>query len=109
MGAAFTYFGGHKMTSKIYKIHWRGVDLEARYAPDRWGVIAHLEIESVDPPRAPLPMTETGYRSHFHPIGTIENDFGGDVVACVIDWLNEEAKSKKWQAYIEDAKQLALF
>jgi len=61
------------MTCKTYKIHWQGIDLEARYAPDKWGFIAHLEIESINPPRSPLLMTETGYRSHFHPNGTIED------------------------------------
>ena len=30
--------------------------------------VAHLDITTIEPPRAPLPITETGYRSHFlHP------------------------------------------
>ena len=98
------------MTSQTYKIRWQGIEIEARYQPrDFHGSIAHLELRSINPPKARLPMTETGYRSHFHSIGTIERDFYGDVVAAVKDWLNEEAKSKKWQDYIENSKQLALF
>lgn len=98
------------MVLQTHKITWEGIEIEARYSPQKFGgVIAHLELEAINPPRARLPMTETGYRSHFHPIGTIENDFDGDVVACVLDWLNEEAKSKKWQNFIESSKQLALF
>ena len=98
------------MTSKTYKIHWQEIDIEATYKPKEFGgAIAHLELKSINPPRAPLPMTETGYRSHLHPVGTIEQDYGGDVVACVTEWLIEEAKSKKWKKYIEDSKQFVLF
>jgi len=98
------------MTFETYNITWQDIEIEATYTRrDFNGAIAHLVLKSIKPPRAPLPMTETGYRSHFHPIGTIERNFDGDVVACVIDWLDEEAKSKKWQKYIENSKQLALF
>lgn len=98
------------MTLQIHKVTWEGIEIEARYTPQKFGgVIAHLELEAINPPRARLPMTETGYRSHFHPIGTIESDCNSDVVACVHEWLNQEAKSKKWQDYMEDSKQFTLF
>ncbi|MCF6291873.1 MAG: hypothetical protein L3J04_00610 [Robiginitomaculum sp.] len=98
------------MTSKIYKIHWCGIEIEACYKPrDFGGSIAHPEIKSINPPRAPLPMTETGYKSHFHPIGTIEKIYDGDVVACVIDWLDKEAQSKTWKEYAAAARQGELF
>lgn len=98
------------MTPQIHKIIWQGIEIEARYVPQKFGdVIAHLELETINPPNARLPVTETGYRSHFHPIGTIERDFDGDVVACVLDWLNAESKSKKWLSYVENSRQLALF
>lgn len=58
--------------------------------------------------KARIPMTETGYRSHFHALGTTERDFSGDVVACVLDRLNEASKFKKWQDYIENSKQFSL-
>jgi len=91
-------------------ITWNNIEIQARYDPEySTGMIAHLELKSINPPKARLPMTETGYRSHFHPVGTIELDFGGDVVAAVTDLLNEAAKSKKWQAYVEQSKQLCLF
>lgn len=98
------------MSVQTYTIHWQGVEIEARYKPSEFGgVIAHLELQSIDPPRARLPMTETGYRSHFHAVGLIENHYGGDVTAFVLQWLNAEAKSKAWLKYIEASKQLALF
>lgn len=98
------------MTSQTYKIIWQNVVIEARYKPrDFNGSIAHLELKSINPPKARLPMTETGYRSHFHQAGLIENYYDGDVIAFVTQWLNAEAKSKNWLDYIENSKQLALF
>jgi len=97
------------MDTQIYKITWQNIEIEIRYKPrDMGSIIAHLEIETINPPRAQLPMTETGYRSYFHAIGTIEA-YGGDVVQYVTDWLNEEAKSKKWLKYIDSMRQGVLF
>lgn len=96
------------MEKQIHHFTWRGIEIEARYTPLQWKVIAHLEIESVAPERAPLPISETGYRSHFHQPGTVEAN-GGDVVAQVIAWLDEEAASPEWKAYEESRKQLMLF
>lgn len=98
------------MTKQIYRLNWQGVEIEARYDLASWsGVIAHLEIESVNPARARLPMTETGYRSHYHPIGTIEAEYDGDVVRAVTAWLDQEAKSRAWKRYVEESQQLTLF
>lgn len=97
------------MIYQTYTMTWRGLILEARYCANNYNVIAHLEIESIDPPRAPLPMTETGYRSHFHPMGMIERDYGGDVIAAVTAWLNEVAERKDWKAAEDAAKQSDLF
>lgn len=98
------------MGYQTYRLTWRGIEIEARYDPD-WGAdnIAHLEIESINPNRSRLPMTNTGYRSHFHPIGFIEAEHGGDVVTAVINWLDNEAASKAWKKYVEESQQLTLF
>lgn len=87
------------MDTQIHRFAWQGIEVEATYTPVKWGVIAHLEIRSTSPERAPLPITETGYRSHFHPVGTVEAQ-GGDVVAQVIAWLDEEAVSAEWKRHI---------
>jgi hypothetical protein len=98
------------MVHQIYKLHWRGIDIEAGYDVESCSSgFSHLELCSINPPRAKLPMTETGYRSHFHQAGLIENYYDGDVIAFVTQWLDAEAKSKKWQDYIENSKQLVLF
>ena len=96
------------MEKQIHRLTWRGIEIEARYTPLQWKVIAHLEIESVAPERAPLPITETGYRSHFHQPGTVEAN-GGDVVAQVTAWLDEEAEKPEWKRHVESCRQFSLF
>ena len=51
-------------------------------------------VDSV-PKKAPLPISETGYRSQFVSPLELVND-GGPVV-FVTAWLDREAKSKEWQ------------
>ena len=87
---------------------WRAIEIEAVYTPLKWNTIAHLEIRAISPERAPLPITETGYRSHFHQPGTVEG-LGGDVVAQVVAWLDEEANSPAWRKREEAVRQLSLF
>lgn len=74
------------------------------YVPRHFGAISHIEVRSVKPARAPLPITETGYRSHFVPLGTVEAH-GGDVVAQVRAWLDEAALDKAWIERCERARQ----
>lgn len=97
------------MRYRIYTLQWRGLTIEARYCANNHNVIAHLEIETIDPPRAPLPVTETGYRSHFHPMGVIERDYGGDVVAAVKNWLDAFANTPEWKEQEVAARQGKLF
>ena len=94
--------------SQTYRFMWQDIEIEATYTPLKWGVIAHLEIRSIVPERAPLPITQTGYRSHFHQPGTVEA-LGGDVVAQVIAWLDEEAIKPEWLAHMEASRQGRLF
>jgi hypothetical protein len=96
------------MDQRTYRFHWQGIEIEAVYVPLQWKTIAHLEVRSITPEGAPLPITETGYRSHFHQPGTIEG-LGGDVVAQVIAWLDEEAKKPAWRTYVEASRQGRLF
>jgi hypothetical protein len=93
---------------QTFRLIWQGIEIEARYWARRWTVIAHLEVQSIHPERAPLPITGTGYRSHFHQPGTIEA-LGGDVVSQVIAWLDEEALSDEWQDHLAQSRQGTLF
>lgn len=67
----------------------------------------HIEIESVKPKRAALPITETGYRSHFMPALELIN--AGGAVTFVTAWLNEEAAAKPWQKRQRTRQQGDLF
>jgi hypothetical protein len=69
--------------------------------------MAHLEIESIRPARAPLPMTETGYRSHFIQPNEVER-FGGPE-AYVEAWITELAGTAAWHQTDAASRQLALF
>ncbi|MFZ5746923.1 MAG: hypothetical protein ACOY45_04610 [Pseudomonadota bacterium] len=93
---------------QTYRFQWQGIEIEATYTPLTWGIIAHLEVRSMAPERAALPITETGYRSHFCRPGTIEA-LGGDVVAQVIAWLDEKAAKPEWQAHRAASRQGGLF
>jgi len=95
-------------------IQWQGYEIEVRFWQDKFKVgrvpenhISHLEIECLEPVRSPLPMTETGYRSHHAPTGDILAY--DSAVEFVKAWLEHEAQSKEWKQAQEKAKQLTLF
>ena len=93
---------------ETYEINWQGIAIQIDYKPICWGITSHLEVRSVSPENAALPITETGYRSHFMPIDTIETQFVS-AVAFVEAWLNERANSKAWHAQSNDTAQGDLF
>jgi len=96
------------MESQTHRFQWRGIEIEVIYAPLKWNVIAHLEVRSTNPERTPLPIAETGYLSHFHPPGTVEAR-GGDVIAQVRAWLDEQACKPDWRNREEASRQGELF
>ncbi len=55
----------------------------------------HIEVESLAPKRAPLPITETGY--HSHSIDAVELREAGGAKSFVEAWLARESRSKDWQ------------
>ena len=93
-----------------FHIDWEGIALLIKWCPSWYGAsggfqIAHLEIHSAD--RQPLPMTETGYRSHFIDKEAVEA-LGGPV-AFTRAWLDQEAASPAWKAHVSASRQLSLF
>lgn len=93
------------MSVRIYDIHWREIPIRITHTPARWDMIEHLEIESRN--RAPLPVTETGYRSHFLSLEELRS-WGGSV-AFVTAWLDQEAESEDWKNRQEQDRQFSLF
>lgn len=67
--------------------------------------MAHIEILRDD--KKQLPMTETGYRSHFIRKAVVDNS--GGVLDYVKAWLDHEGQSKKWKDYVANEAQLKLF
>jgi hypothetical protein len=98
-------------------IEWEGITIELRYEPDWLGMAAkypnegyghaHLELRSIAPSRSPLPVTETGYRSHFLPRGEVEAT--GGPAAYARAWLDQAAREPAWRRQQEAARQLSLF
>ena len=67
----------------------------------------HLAIESVNPSKAPTPLTETGYLSHFIAATALEK--AGGPKAFVAEWLNRESFSAAWQKRDLKRRQGDLF
>lgn len=99
---------------EVHALLWRGVDIEISFErnwlggdPNRPHATAHLTITAKVPDRARLPITETGFRSHFVPAYRI--DEAGGPVAYVDAWVNDMARSREWIAYEQASRQLSLF
>jgi hypothetical protein len=67
----------------------------------------HLEIESIAPKKAALPVTDTGYRSYF--LTALELAQAGGPVAFVTAWIDREAQSKQWTRSSQARSQGDLF
>lgn len=99
----------------VTTILWRGVTIQISYEPDwlgmsthdNWRNVAHLQIEAIAPERAPLPMTETGYRSHFTDPAIIAEAGGPEAFAQA--WLEADAARPEWKKREAAARQLSLF
>lgn len=83
-----------------HTITWRGIQVEIIYTPEKFGMTEHIELHSEN--RVALPVTETGYRSHFIPMETVAQH--GGPVAFVAGWLDFEAERTDWCG-----TQLSLF
>jgi len=99
--------------TELHRFEWNGTLLEVAYDP-QWlpphilgEDLAHLEVWSIHPQDAPLPITETGYRSHFIAASAIAA--AGGPAAYVDAWLTAESDSPAWRERAQSARQLALF
>lgn len=102
------------ITGPVYEEHrtaWQGIAVTIRWAPRWLGItdseyaFSHLEIIADD--RHPLPVTETGYRSHFCHPSDIEAH--GGPIGFAIAWLDHEADTAEWKARLASFRQLSLF
>ena len=92
------------------KLQWGDVSLEISYERNWMGMkdgVAHLEIRVLGPKGAIIPLTDTGYRSHF--ISSIYVDSAGGAVPYVRAWLEFEAAKPGWKRRELASRQLSLF
>ncbi|MGO9547292.1 MAG: hypothetical protein ACLPPF_21180 [Rhodomicrobium sp.] len=67
----------------------------------------HLQIESINPEKAPLPITDTGYLSHFiSPLALVN---AGGPVTFVTAWIERETRGKAWTRAAAKKAQGDLF
>ena len=98
---------------QISTANWRGIGLEIRHCPNWFSmpedgfVTQHIEIRSEG--KRILPVTETGYRSHFMNGAEALAEFNYDPVEFVLFWLDEAAKDPAWKRREEADRQGSLF
>jgi len=92
-------------------ITWENIKIEISYVASAYKSfekvygysMAHLEIKANEE----LPITVTGYKSHFLPNTEIEEHGGAE--KFVLDWLSSASKSEEWQKIKAGSDQYALF
>ena len=106
--------GGASPNKTRYELDWRDpattktVRVRITHSRDYLGSGQdHIEVESVVPKKTSLPISETGYRSHFLPPLELTNE--GGPVTFVTGWLDREAKGKEWQKRQSARSQGDLF
>lgn len=94
--------GGASPHKTRYAIDWRdpvgGSTIRIRVTHSRDYLASgsdHIEVESIKPKKAALPITETGYRSQF--LSALELINEGGPVTYVTAWLDREARGRDWQ------------
>ena len=95
---------------EVHALHWRGVDIEITFERHWLGIHRHIadaHLTVTAKGRHPLPITETGYRSHF--LAADEIDTAGGPAAYVATWLNTMARSQQWITFEQASRQLSLF
>jgi hypothetical protein len=85
---------------------WEGVQVEITYRKRRWkSDFDHIELRVED--GRIIPVTETGFRSHFLPAGIVDEYGGPD--GFVRAWLDHEAENADWKKREEAARQMSFF
>ena len=106
--------GGASPRKTRFQIDWRNpvtaetVQIRITHARDYLvSGTDHIEVESLKPKKAPLPITATGYLSHFIPALQLIN--AGGPVTFVTAWIEHEARGKSWQKQTTTKAQGDLF
>jgi hypothetical protein len=95
-------------TKTTHRLVWRDVTCRITHTPDYiskgW---THLELIVMKPKGAPVPITSTGYLSHFLDEDLLAKHRGP--VAFFLGWIEREARTKRWAKAEFKWRQLELF
>lgn len=98
----------HRSRKAVERFTWRGIECSATHTSDYistgW---SHVELRVLKPKGMPVPITETGYRSHFLDEADIKA--AGGPAAFFRAWLEREAASKAYAKALARWRQLDLF
>ncbi len=96
-------------TATQFVFQWHGTSINVKFTPEEFGALYpeytrdHIEIFCDEL----IPITETGYRSHFvHPD---EITKANGVEKYIIAWLYSAFKSPEWQKMLASDQQPSLF
>lgn len=92
----------------IERLTWRGIEMNATHTPDYistgW---SHIELRVTKPKGKPVPITDTGYLSHFLDEDALKA--AGGAAAFFLAWLEREATAKAYAKALARWQQLDLF
>ncbi len=104
---------GNKSTQII---NWRGTDIQITTSAPIYSnafkkvygyQLMHIEVKTINPEKAPLPITNTGYKSIY--ITEPELHSCGGSVQLILDEINASANSPEWKELDFKARQYSLF
>lgn len=92
----------------VERFTWRSIKMTATHTPnylsEGW---SHIELRVVSKGAPPIPITETGYRSHF--LDEEDLKAAGGPAAYFLAWLDREASSKAYARAMQKWRQMDLF
>ena len=82
-------------TALTHWFTWRHVRCKVIETPNSFAGLTHLELHAIAARDVPLPITHTGYKSHF--VATQALAEAGGAVAMFTRWMDTEATSKAYR------------
>lgn len=95
------------MTIRYFSLTIKGQQINIAYTPNKFGNYGHFEFFSPHEPRRRIPISETGYFSHFAPMWEIEEYASPEVYAELV--IKALTKSQPQEPKQPEGQQLALF
>lgn len=92
----------------VERFTWRGIEMSATHEPNYistgW---SHIELRVQKPKGIPVPITSSGYLSHF--LDEADLKAAGGPAAFFRAWLDREANAKAYLKGLARWRQLDLF